>query len=475
MQPAHTLTRPAPQPPGPPFRWLGFKHLVEMRADYGGFTTRMRDTYGDVVAMRFVNERAVDVFDPGLVRELLVGQADRLGRWERGLEVFEAVFGQSLLVTEGAVWQRQRRILQPAFLPGPVAGYAAHMIAATGDSLAKWVRVGTEPVIDMGALFTDLTMDVIMRTLFGSPAGTDGQRVEAAIQTLSQIAMREMFRPMTLPDWLPLPGKRAKRAALRSLRGLLSSRITTHAGRAADEGVQSIATDSKSPRPTTGADLLSRLKALRDDEHDGAALDETELFDTCMVIFQAGHETTATALLWWSGLVAAHPAIAARLHEEVDAVLGDRAPDAADVSALPLLNASLKEAMRLYPPAAILMSRRALHPVRVGPYELPAGTLIRITPWAIQRDPRLFENPERFDPARFLPGAPPIPRGAWMPFGTGPRVCIGQHFAMLEMALIGARLLQRFTLEAIEPTLPGPLFNVTLRPDRPLRLRLKAR
>jgi cytochrome P450 len=181
-------------------------------------------------------------------------------------------------------------------------------------------------------------------------------------------------------------------------------------------------------------------------------------------------------MTWWSGLVASHPDVAQRIHAEIDAVLQGATPTPATLQQLPWLQASLKEAMRLYPPAAVLMTRRAIKDVKVGPWTLPKGQLIAFTPYVIQRDPRWFESPDAFKPERFLPGAPDIPRGAWMPFGTGPRVCIGQHFAMLEMGLIGAMLMQRFNLVWPEGAAwPEGDLAVTLRPAQPIRLRLHAR
>lgn len=473
MNTATTSTPPPTRsgtPPGPSRRWWGLPLLRAMRRDYLGFTSGLQRQYGDVTFMRLGNERAIDLFDPELVRRLLVDHAQHLVRWERGIDVFEQVFGQSVLVTEGATWQRQRRMLQPAFAPRRVAGCAALMLAAAREALDTAVPHGqAEATVQMDALFSQLAMDVILRTLFSTRADADVHAASEATQTLSATAMREMFWPMTLPDWLPLPGKAAKRRALRSLRELVGRHI--RARHAAGSGA---------PQD----DLLAMLLALRD-ETTGEALSEAEVFDQCMVSFQAGHETSATALLWWSRLLADHPQAAARAQAEVDAVLGSREPGPDDLPALPWLTATLKEAMRLYPPIAALMTRRATHDIELGGWLIPRGTMLRITPWVLQRDARVYERPDAFVPERFLAdaaasapsGVRTFPRGAWMPFGTGPRVCIGQHFAMLEMTLVAALLLQRYTLAlpdgAAAP--PKPVLNVTLRPEGGVRLRLTRR
>jgi len=453
-------TGPAGQPPGPVARWWGLPLLRAMRSDYLGFTAGLQRDHGDVTFMRLGNERAVDLFDPELVRSVLVDHAAHLLRWERGIEIFSQLFGQSVLVTEGETWQRQRRMLQPAFTPRRVAGYAALMRDAATVALDAAVPPGQgDALVAMDGLFTRVAMDVIMRTLFSSRAPGDASDAAEAVQVLSQCAMREMFWPMTLPDWLPLPGKAAKRRALRTLRELVGrhTRERWHQGAQAPQD-----------------DLLAMLLSLRDESSD-AALTEAEVFDQCMVTFQAGHETSATALLWWSRLLAEHPQAAARAQAEVDAALGGRAPGPEDLPSLPWLAATLKEAMRMYPPVPALMTRRTTADLQVGGWSIARGTLVRITPWVLQRDPRSFASPDQFQPDRFLPGAAP-PRGAYIPFGTGPRVCIGQHFAMLEMTLVAALLLQRYTLALPEGAPPWrPVLNVTLRPEGAAQLRMVRR
>ena len=450
--------------PRPASRWWGLSLLGEMRRDYLGFVCRLRREHGDLVAMRIAFERSVDVFDPEAVREVLVQQADRTVRWERAVEVFAEVFGRSVLVTEGTDWQRQRRMLQPAFTPRVVAAQATDMAATIAAALAR-LEAQADGAVDLEAFFSSVTVRIILRTLFGPDAEADTEAAAWATQVLSRAAMREMFMPATLPDWLPLPGKADKRRALRLLRGLVQRQIDARRGAAG---------------PGATGDLLGLLLSLRDTEGpgaDGAALSPQEVFDQCIVTFQAGHETTATALAWWGRLMAEHPQAQARARAEVDAVLhGGRAPGADDLARLPWLTASLKEAMRLYPPAAALLTRRATADLVVGGVQVPKGTLLRITPWAIQRDPRLYDEPAAFRPERFLPGAPAPARGAWLPFGTGPRVCIGQHFAMLEATLVAAMLVQRFDWTLAPGMAPArPEMNVTLRDLAGLRVRLQRR
>lgn len=450
------------RPPGPPCPWWGLPRLRAMARDYLGACTSLQRDHGDLTFMRLGPEAAYDVFHPDWVRQALVEQADHLIRWERGIEVFAQSFGRSVLVTEGATWQRQRRMLMPGFSPRRVQGYAALMVDAACAALDAALPAGaSEAEVDIGALMSRLTMDVILRTLFSTPDQGESREAARATQILSHRAMREMFWPRTLPDALPLPGKRDKRWALRSLHALVDRHITARR------------TQAEGERPQD--DLLAMLLSARDEEGAGAGLAPAEVHDQCMVMFQAGHETSATALLWWSWLMAAHPEAQQQAHAEVQQVLAGRAPGPGDLPALDRLGAGLKEAMRLYPPIGALMSRRVLRPLRLGPWTVPAGAVLRITPWVMHRDPRWFPEPLAFRPERFLAGAEPPPRGSWIPFGTGPRVCIGQHFAMLEMTLVAALMLQRFELQRLPGPPPEPELNVTLRPRQPLRIRLVRR
>ncbi|MDZ7811617.1 MAG: cytochrome P450 [Ideonella sp.] len=453
--PAPLLARtvpPSAEIPGPRMGlWRALKHSRQMRRDYLGTLDDLHLRFGDISKMGLIVETVVDVFNPELARELLVDHAAQITRWERGPAVFAQLMGQSVLVTEGETWQRQRRMLQPAFTPKRVAGYARLMTDAARHALDSVLPVGQpRGRVNIDELWTTVAMDVIMRTLFSSRAPDDARAAGQAVQVLGAAAMQEMMRPFALPSWLPLPGQRAKTQALQMMRELV--------GRHIDERRQAAPDD---PRQ----DLLAMLLALRD-EHSGEPLSPVEVFDQCMVTFQAGHETTATALLWWTRLMAEYPHSAQRAQDEVDQVLQGREPEAEDMARLPWLTATLKEAMRLYPPVGALLLRRATEDFSLGGRHIQKGWVLRVTPWVLQRDARNFPDPLRFMPQRFMPEAPPVPRGAWMPFGAGPRVCIGQHFSMLEMTLLAAMLLQRFNLSLpADARACEPKLNVTLRPE----------
>ena len=226
-----------------------------------------------------------------------------------------------------------------------------------------------------------------------------------------------------------------------------------------------------------GDDLLGMLLAARDEEGDGALLRDDEIRDQLMTVFLAGHETTATALAWAAWALAADPALAARVALEADEAFGARAPSMADLPRLPLLAAVVKETLRRYPPVPGVLMRRAVEDVQIGAWLVPKGSLVTIPFFIAQDDARWFGQPERFDPERFLgDAARALPRGAYLPVGAGPRVCIGNSFASMEMTLVLAMLVQRFTLApAPGQGIPEPAMQVTLRPAGGLRLAFTAR
>ena len=435
-------------------------HLLTMRKNYLGFVEALHQQHPDIARVQIFNQHITHVFHPDWVREVLVDQSDAFIRWERATDIFSLSMGQSVLVTEGTQWKRQRRMLQPGFTPKRVAGYTGLMAQATREALDALARTPNEQNIHVEKWMTQVTLDVILRALFGQHQVTDARPVAQAIQTLSHFGYTQLFQPFTWPMWMPLPAVRCARNALHTLNETITQHIQAQQAKVSSDG----------------EDLLTMLRLTRDPDHPQQGLSAQELHDQTMVMFQAGHETTATALTWWCGLIARHPEVTQRIHQEVDEVLQGQEPGPDTLAHLPWLQASLKEALRLYPPAAVLFTRRACKDVTIGPWRLPKGHLIALTPYVIQRDARWFESPEAFKPERFMPEAPDTPRGAWMPFGTGPRVCIGQHFAMLEMGLIAAMLLQRFNITWPQAS-EWPLENLafTFRPATPMQLNFQAR
>jgi cytochrome P450 len=398
------------------------------------------------------------VFHPKQIHEVLVEKAKDFVRMGRPLRVLSQWNGAGILITEGETWLRQRRILQPAFQRARLARYAQEVTAAAGATLDRLER---EPgPADFEQAMYDLTTAVICRTMFGTDLGDDRREVRRAVQILGDVALREMLAPFTWPDWLPLPGKAAKRWAIRTIDGTARRFIRERRAAGGDQG-----------------DLLSMLLLAVDEEGDRKGLSDEQARDNCVTIFLAGHDTTAAGLTWVGWALATHPEIARQATAEVDAVLGGRAPTSADLPRLPLVERVVKETLRHYPPAVAVFARQAAREVEVGGWVIPRGGLVRVLTYVTHHDPRWYPDPDRFDPERFAPGRiEQIPPGAYLPFGLGPRTCIGNQFALMEMTLVTAMLLQRLTLSPArgqqEPSLhPG----MSLRPVGGMPLELKPR
>lgn len=411
-------------------------------------------TYGDMVHLRIWPEHQIVVTAPDLARELLVGHHDSLIRWERGVAVLSQVHGQSVLIAEGEPWRTKRHTMQPNFSPKAVLSSIAAITAAAGHGFSQW-RAGAA-LWPIESAFTSLAMDVILRTTFSSEVDADARLAERAVHDVSIAANAEMYWPASWPD--SMPWKREKRQAIGMLKHLI------------DRHVQARLTLARALWP---GDLLSRLLELH--LNDPAAWPLQAVRDECMTTFLAGHETVAATLAWWAWCMAANPQAQQAARQEVQAVLQGRMPGPDDLPALAYLNATLRETLRLYPAAPILLTRRSTKPLTLGGWQFPARTLFSVPVQLMHNDARWFPEPQAFRPERFGVDAPKFPRGALMPFGAGPRVCLGQHLAMTEMMVITAMFLQRFDVTVpAGMAAPRAALNITLRPAQPLHLNLAA-
>lgn len=454
IDPPRPSRPPGAWPPGPPAGLTGWGLLARMARDLPAAVTDWRETHGDVVHLRMWPEHQLVLSDPELVRELLLGQHDAIIRWERATDIFSYLQGHSVLVAEHGPWAAKRQALLPAFAPKSVKECVPTIAAAAQDAMARWE---TGPAMPIGSALTALAMDVIQRMMFSSEIGAEARSIEAAVHEALAQGNAEMFWPASAPDWLPW--KRRKR----EVRAILTGLIERHIGARLDL-----------PHDEWPRDLLSHLLEL----HRQAPMHWplSAVRDECMTAFIAGHETTAASLGWWAWCMAANPAAQELARREVADVLHGGAADAQALPRLAYLTQTLNETMRLYPAAPVLMSRRATRAFTLGGWTIPARTMFMVPVFLIHRDPRWFPEPLAFRPERFGPGAPPTPRGAFMPFGTGPRVCLGQHLAMAEMTVIAATLLQRFTLAVQEGQgEPEAVLNISLRPKEPLRLTVARR
>lgn len=452
--PAPVIHPPGVWPPGPSAGLTGWGLLARMSRDLLGTLATWQHEFGDVVHLRVWPEHEIVVSDPALVRELLVTHHDALIRWERGIRVFSQLHGRSVLIAEGEAWRGKRHALQPSFSPKAVQAFVPTIAAAASESLAQW------PAHDarwpMESAVTSLTMDVITQMMFSSEIGEEARIAERAVRVVSMAADAEFYWPASWPDWAPW--KRAKRRALADLRGLIDRHLQARLAL---------------PHDAWPDDLLTRLLQLHRD--DAVTWPLHAVRDECTTAFLAGHETTAATLTWWAWCMASNPAAQTAARNEVQQVLQGRVPTTDTQASLPYLSQTIKETLRLHPAAPVLISRRSTRPVALGAWQLPARTLFIVPVQRLHHDPRWFPEPQAFRPERFAPDAPEVPRGAYLPFGAGPRVCLGQHLAMAEMTVIAAMVLQRFTLSVPDGMrAPRPVMNVTLRPDQPVHLSVTA-
>jgi cytochrome P450 len=403
----------------------------------------LRDTYGDLAMARIGPRRICVVSEPELVREVLVNQ-QRIVTKTRALRRAALLLGNGLLTSEGDEWRQQRRLVQPAFHRERIAGYAGTMVAFAERRRDAW-RDGA--AIDAHAEMMSLTLAIAGETLFGAHVEHEAADIAAALET----AMA-MFRRLTMPfsellDRLPLPANRRFAAARARLDATVRRMIAERRASGVDRG-----------------DVLSML-LLAQDESDDTGMTDEQVRDEVLTLFLAGHETTASALAWTWYLLARNPATERALHHEIDTVLGDRTPTAADLERLPFTRAVLAESMRLYPPAWTL-GRETHAPVTLGGYEIPVGTMIFMSQWLMHRDARWFPEPLAFRPERWTPEfESTLPRMAYFPFGAGPRKCIGESFAWMEGVLVIATLARRWRVRVPAGVDPTPRALITLRPS----------
>ncbi len=312
-------------------------------------------------------------------------------------------------------------------------------------------------VREINAEMVELTLGIVVKSLFGGDFTSEAREVGVLMMAVLEAANKRLSSAVQIPAWVPTSHNRREKRALARIRAMLRTFIEEH--RAARE-----------PKKDLLAVLLTAV-----DEESGAGMSDQQLRDEMMTLFLAGHETTANLLTWTWYLLSQHPDVEARLHEELQRVLGGRTPTAADLPQLPYLEMVSRETLRLYPPAPGF-AREPIEDVMIGGFEVPKGSLISVNTYSLQRDARFFEEPARFNPERFARGwEERIPRYAYLPFGGGPRVCIGNGFAMMEAKLIVATVAQRwqFLLDPGQNVVAAQL--VTVRPKYGIRMRLKAR
>jgi cytochrome P450 len=433
------------RPPGPSYL-TPFGVGVEMRRDPLTWVAQLARDYGDVVLVRMGPVHVYMAFHPDAVKHVL---QEHHTNYVKGPIVgrVKVLIGEGLFTSEGSFWRRQRRLAQPAFHRDRISGFVDTMVRCTADRLDGWTeRAARGTPFDVAADMSALTLTIVGRALFGrdlsGEAAVAGEALRVALEFSAERAMSYAVPPLFVPT--------RKNRAFRRARGVLDALV-----------YDMIATRRRSGEDA--GDLLAMLMAARDEE-TGEGMTAQQLRDEVMTFLLAGHETTAVALTWTWYLLAQHPEIAARLHRQVTDVLGTRAPTIDDLPQLPLARMVVEEAMRLYPPVWGV-GRQAIGEDTLGDYRLPAGSVLNLSPWVTHRHPALWEDPERFDPDRFTPErVRSRPRFAYFPFSGGPRLCIGETFALVEAQIVVAMMMQRYRLMLAPGTTVEPEVHLTLRP-----------
>ena len=404
------------------------------------FSLDMARRYGDIACTHFGARTLIWLNHPRLVEEVLVGQ-HRACIKDPSTRELVALLGHGLLTNEGEPWRKQRRLAAPALQPKRIAGYAATMTECT-ERFASSLR--DDELRDIHADIMRVTLEIVGRTLLGFDTRRDSELVSRALDDVFAYFDEVLFSPLGLVlRHIRLPVKVRFERAVRALDGVVAQII------------------ERARRDASGEYLLAQLMAAVD---DGERMSDRQLRDEAMTMLLAGHETTALTITYALYSLARNPACEARLRAELDS-LGGASPVLSDLERMPYLDAVVRESLRLYPPAWAI-GREIVSPLQIAGYDLPAGMEVVVSPFAMQRDPRFFREPERFMPERWLDeGRAAPPRYAYIPFGAGPRSCIGNHFAKLEAALVLASLLQQVRLQIV----PG--YKLSLEPVITMRPR----
>jgi unspecific monooxygenase len=432
-----------PQPPRAP-EDLGFLKRMRMMRDSAIATWGQRAYEEEVIQGNFFGRSSFILNTPDAIKHVLVDNWENYTRTPTGFRVLRPILGQGLLVAEGRAWKHQRRTLAPAFTPRAVSTLVPHMIDVTDETIAALKAKSNAPV-DLREAMQRMTLEIAGRTMFSFGMERHGATLRNFVVEYGDRLARPHLLDIALPLWLKTP-QDFRRARFRK-------RWTAF--------VAALMADRRAAGKQEGApprDLFELMEAARDPE-TGKAFTDAQLGDEVATMILAGHETTATALFWALYLLALDPAT----QDEV-AAEARNAGDTSDVERLKFTRAVIDETMRLYPPA-FLIARAAYAADTVAGFKVKANDVILMAPWLLHRHEKLWQDPNTFIPQRFMAPNPPPDRFAYLPFGAGPRVCIGAHFAQVEATLALARLIGAFRVELADRTPVMPVGVVTTQPD----------
>ena len=415
------------------------------------YFTKVAHDYGDVAGLRVLTFKTIFINHPDLIEEVLVTNARKYIKG-RVIRANRHIFGEGLLTSEGDFWLRQRRLAQPAFHRARIASYAATMVEFTQRLLQNWQ---SGQGLDAHQEMMRLTLQIVGKTLFDADVQSEAQEVGKSLELLLEIGAN-FRRTIFVPHWIPTAANLRTKREVAHIEKILYRIIAERRASGHDTG-----------------DLLSMLLAAQDE--DGSKMTDRQLRDETITLFLAGHETTASTLSWTWWLLAQNPGAEAKLHAELDAVLGNRPPSLDDLPNLGYTGHVIAESLRLYPPAWG-MARLVTEDHEIAGYPVTKGMGVAMAQWVVHRDPRWYDAPEEFQPERWEGDlAKRLPKFAYFPFGGGPRQCIGNAFALMEATLILATIAQKFRLRLLPGHQVVPLASITLRPRHGVLVTIEAR
>ena len=423
-----------------------------------GFALKMWQRYGDIVRIRLLLWPGYLLYHPDHVKYVLHDHHRNYDKQSPLMDSVRPLFGNGLFTNNGESWLHQRRLMQPSFHHKRLAQFGTVMTDTTFAMLERWQDAGSHP-LDISQEMMRLTLRIAGLTLFNLDLSDAVDTVGRTFNTLLPLLLQYASAPF-LPLWVPTPNNRRLQAGLEMLNSVVYTIISERRKHLTDSDMG------------TG-DLLSMLLAARDEE-TGEMMNDQQVRDEVMTLLLAGHETTSAALTWTWYLLSEHPEVEQRLHEEVDRVLGGQPPTVDRLGDLPYTRNVIQEAMRLYPPAFYII-RHTMADDEIGGYPVPANSIIFLMAHIVHRHPAIWEEPERFDPERFTTErSASRPRFAYIPFGGGPRICIGNSLAMMEAQLVLATVAQRYSLRLVPGHPVEPQMVLTTRPRHGLPMTLQS-
>jgi cytochrome P450 len=444
-----TLRPPVPPAPEAPLPFRAFLRAIRTNA----LTMFPQAAYHeDHTTRSLLRRKNVTINTPDAIHHVLVGNPGNFRRSPASIRILRPITGEGLLLSEGDVWKLQRRTIAPALAPRVMPMLASHIVASTERAVAH-LTTQTEP-IELLATMQNLALDIAGRSMFSLEMDRYGATMRAYMTQFGERYSRPSLLDMVLPPSIPSPNdlgrRRFKQRWMHFIETILTSRLNE-------------------PPAETPRDLFDLLRAARDPE-TGAAFTPPQLRDQVATLILAGHETTAVTLFWAIIMLA-------EAQDEQDWLAEETSQTTISPDAIPNLirtKAVVNETLRLFP-AAFTIVRETIKHDRAGDIDLPPRTVVMIAPWILHRHHKLWDDPTAFRPARFMPDQPPPPRFAFMPFGAGPRICVGAQFAMSEAILVLAAIIGRFRVTRVDARPVLPVGIVTTQPDHPARIKLTPR